>query len=280
MTDYTIIVPVGVSSANNNPDNYAAATETYVSKDYETEVAGDVRGGQDVCTSTWGATDGYSGSGGWRHIALPEVLEHEDNAGIDLLGTTIPDADAAPIYVISYMFYMAELMSDDIVAATDGFWNHGNKIIDLFMYNAAGTFEDTNTRQTIFCKADSGEIKLAHVNGGGGVVFFGGAENTFRFEDHADEWIWFSHVFDSTNEMVNSYYKLSTDSGVTRTLRRVEGDVPEDEYQWNSRGFWGTQETLWGYWDDIGGAALPYDADRYLKVDRVRVANGWINPPF
>jgi hypothetical protein len=132
--------------------------------------------------------------------------------------------------------------------------------------------------------------------GAGGIGGFGATPLiapivTLDFTDLADEWIWLCFVLDASGatdatRYTRFYYKKLSDSGVTKFYER-SGDADgggggDDSYKYTTRGWYGDQgRTLFGYWDDMrGGSSTIRDASRFLTIDRLRMANGWVDPPF
>ena len=304
VTSNTFSVTVG----NNNPDSYPAATLTQTSRDYETEVAAEMVDptATTVAYSDYFPTGGYSGTGAWRTYAINGVDDSlQDNRGWDS-GLNGGDwaVDTSNLLTISYMLYVSSaFMADlaDTAANTNTFWQAGGKIIDVAMWDAAGTGRDSNTRQVIkFWPTgtdgfwgeptfpDTEGVWFSHLNGGAGSEFVGDNENTYGtqtdFQTITDEWVWVCHVFDAVdaddaNKWTRTYMKRSGDSGVTKILEK-RGDyntAPHIAQAWTSRG-WYNARSVWGYWDEIYGATD--STSKYISLDRLRVANGWIDPPF
>lgn len=122
-------------------------------------------------------------------------------------------------------------------------------------------------------------------NGGAGGAYKNDGVNTpLDIADHGDTWIWIMHVFSTSGSprKTVTYYKVEGDATVTRSLVRDETvDYSwAGTYQYTARG-WASPGTinssLWGYWDNV---FLGADSGRYFKLDRLRVMNGWQEPPF
>lgn len=287
----------GVPVGNNNPDSYAEATTTYSSKDYETEVAGDVRSAENIATGSWGAAYGYGSSGGWRFTPRPITsASNEDSAGWETDIGTIT-ADTCDVLTISFLFYISQALVTKILTSGTSFWGSNNKVIDMFMWNADASAADTTTRQVVmFGKSNgsmSGLIFTPIAGGAGGVGY---AETTIApivdldFTDLADQWVWLSFVLDASGatdaeRYTRLYYKKVGDSGVTKFYDRDGtqdgGGGGDDSYKYTTRGWLGDQgRTLFGYWDDMVGGEALRDAAAFVAIDRLRVANGWVDPPF
>lgn len=279
------------ASSSDNPDDYTVATSVYVSRDYESENAATdmwINGGGSVAQHSYHGTGGYLGSGAWRATPTPiTTTDNETSAGWSAGdGNDIP-VDDTNVLVISYVIYVSQPLADAILAGTGGFWHSGNKVIDVFMWNVAGTEGDRDTRQVIKVLqvgGASGHVSFAHLVGGAGTDWADdGRGQNIAFEASANQWVWVSHVFDATAQVTRTYFKRSQDSGVTKALERFNGQGPE-AYVYGSRGWTllrpggGPASSIWGYWDDIFGVA--FDATRYVMLDRLRIANGWVDPPF
>jgi hypothetical protein len=272
-----------LAGANDNPDGEPAATVTYFSRDYDTQVSADVISDPGICLMQWGANYGYGGSGGWR--AVPDPGGGEDNAGY-LMGTGVAPVDAVHKFMVSYMFYMSPELLQAITDRPGGFWAHANKILDVRQYLPDGSglhgAGNQNTRWNVHVKhfIGGGGVKFSHVPGGGGSQYIGGSEN-LPFSAF-NGWVWVAHMYDGPNARMRTYIKRPGDPDVIRILERtsdiIGGSGAEIDYlYYNGRGFGLGERTLWGYWDDMLG--IPYDPNKYLVVDRLRVTNGWVNPP-
>jgi hypothetical protein len=273
------------------PDGYSLATTTYISRDYDTEVAGQIRDVNNIVEMAYDASGGYT-NGAWR--ARPQPIDgtdaNEDNAGWES-GLGSPDnipVDDTQIVVVSYMFKISSALVTEILSGGTTFWDHENKVIDFFMWLSDGTNVDADTRQTVFFGADSGELVFSHVAGGGGGQIFTGGTRT-DFADFADEWVFVAHVLDAsgaddTARYTRTYMARSGDSAFTKVAER-RGDADgggggDDSYKYTTRGWYGDQgRTVWGYWDDMNGGASIYSVDKYISLDRLRISNGWVNPP-
>lgn len=282
------VTTITAGTSDNNPDSYPAATTVYLSRDFNTEDASDmwINGGGDVAEHNWASSYGYENSGAWQLVPTPTMnADNESNAGVSAgNGSDIPYDDTR-VMVISYMIYMSQELADAISSGTGGFWNHGNKIIDVFNWNTVTQNEgDSSTRQVIKVRSDAGEVKFSHMAGGAGSEFYNDSRGqNLRFELNADQWIWISHVFDADTEVTRTYYKRQSDLSVIKALERYSIDGPEN-YAYTSAGWTlyqpggGPARSIWGYWDDIIG--IPYDPAMFVTLDRLRIANGWIDPPF
>jgi hypothetical protein len=287
----------GVPTGNNNPDSYAAATEIYGSKDYETEVSGDVLSQEDIAIGTWGAAYGYGSTGAWRFTPRPITSgSNEDSAGWYADTGTIP-VDECSVLTYSFMFYISQALVTKILDSGTSFWGSNNKVIDVFMWNSGGTAVDTNTRQIVMFGKSNGTIPgliFTPIAGGGGGI--GYAETSIDplvdldFTDLADQWIWLSFVMDASGatdatRYTRLYYKKVGDAGVTKFYDRDGtedgGGGADDTYRYTTRGWYGDQgRTVFGYWDDMVGGTALRDANAFVVIDRLRVANGWVDPPF
>ena len=221
----------GVPTGNNNPDSYAAATEIYGSKDYETEVSGDVLSQEDIAIGTWGAAYGYGSTGAWRFTPRPITSgSNEDSAGWYADTGTIP-VDECSVLTYSFMFYISQALVTKILDSGTSFWGSNNKVIDVFMWDSAGSAVDSNTRQVVMFGKSNGTIPgliFTPIAGGGGGI--GYAETSIDplvdldFTDLADQWIWLSFVMDASGatdatRYTRLYYKKVGDAGVTKFLR-------------------------------------------------------------
>lgn len=283
----------------NNPDDYAAATVTFRSTDYDS--AGDDPPFEllDVADLVHEPTGGIDDRGAWRLIPAPNA-QQEGLAGWKWWpeAETGIDVDSCHVLVVSYLLQVSPAFVADVTQNRFPDANYGiNKVIDVQMWSDDGGSADFETRQIVQMVAlregdDQGQsapgLFLAHVNGGaGGRYVFDGDNTPLDLADHAGEWIWIAHVFDARPELGNerrttTYYKLRGDNGVTRSLVRSAavdyvgaGTYTYSERGWTTPGLYNS--ALWGYWGDI---VLPADAERYISIDRLRTGNGWVDPPF
>jgi len=271
----------------NNPDGYPAATVTFWSRDYETEDAALdmwINGGGSVAEHSYHATLGYQATGAWRATPTPSGDMNETSAGWSGGdGSQIP-RDATNVMIVSYMIYMSQPLANAISSQTGGFWHSGNKILDVFMWDGADDDGDAATRQVIKVKEHYGKVVFAHLVGGAGTDYVDdGRGQNLDFATNAEQWIWVAHVFDADAQVTRTYYKRAGDAGVTKALERYQADGPEayvyGEHGWTLlRNNGGPASSIWGYWDDIYG--ISYDANSYVMLDRLRITDGWVEPPL
>lgn len=281
-----------VSSGNNNPDNYQSASSTFAGYDYDTEVATDIyRVPEDISGSvvdmSYQAAGGYGGSGCWR--ATP-IQTTEGNGGWKCLGYNGANiaVDETSLLVISGLVRMSSAFTSAMASGTSGYGASGHKIFDVFMWNSAGSGRDNTTRQVIKLIRDgSNRLVYSHLKGGAGNEYTDdGVNAVFDFNQYPDEWIWWAHAFDRTNEVTRSYVKRQSDQSVRKVLERwsvasghPNTPAPDEPYVYTNRG-WHDGEGQSGayyFWDDL---TLAQSASRYIDLDRQRVGNGWFNPPF
>lgn len=275
---------------DNNPDGLPEASSPIYSRDYEAEDAADVVNQPSIAVGEWGADYGHGPSGGWRFvpdpIVDPTVGANEDSAGWagGLHGQTLFPLDAYHLVTVSYLFRISQALVDEI-ALGGAFWAHDQKSID-FKYHDPNAPYGEGHRNTIHFGESEGQVRLSHVDGGGGSrIYFGPDWTTL-----ADEWVWLCHVIDMRSaspaeRYVATYLKREGDAGVTRIGIRYENGTPELQ-PYDGRGIWGFLSPIHGYWDDmVDRNGLTHDlAEMSLSVDRLRVMPGWPDathgPPF
>jgi hypothetical protein len=264
--------------SNDNPDNYTLATTIYTSKDYETEDP------NDVVDHDVGEVVRYEyAENAWRAIPVNDSRNPtEDDKGWRSFfeagqGAAPGETDAL---CIRYKINISPDLMADIVNApqgpSHGFWSHGNKIIDLFMWDAAGSTYDASTRQVIKVRASTANrfgpgnpsqdgVFFSHMNGGAGSEYMGDGNPSFNLADHAGEWLDICHYFDrnGTRTYVNN----------VKVLERLADTVTgSGAYSYTDNG-WAYVRNIWGYWDDITGAID--SPTKYVSIDNLRIANGW-----
>lgn len=281
----------------DNPDNYAAVTNTFRCASYDQASADPAFKLLDIAALTHQPTGGWNGSGVWQLTPHPIPGAADDNEG--LAGWKWwPEAGIAPgsteVLVVSYLLLLSPQFVTDVKTQHYPAENYGGcKTIDLQMWNDAGTATDYDTRQIVLMSGwrdaeqglPAGGIYLAHVNGGaGGGYVNDGVNSPLNLAEHPGEWVWISHVFDARagQQKTVTYYKRPGDPGVTRSLVRP-GDLEFNfagTYEYTSNGWAAPPEynsALWGYW---GAINFPHDDDRYVKLDGMCSGDGWLAPPF
>lgn len=275
-------------SGLDNPDGLAAATQIFYTRDFDSQADADVLASA-VVTMSYQATGGYQGSGAWRALPQPiSAAANEDNVG--WTGGAPVAVDQARRVVYSYLLYISDDLMQDIVTAPDPgsgnwFWNHGNKIIDVLQWNASGTAADEvngNTRYVIKVRRNGppgSPVRFSHLNGGAGNEYFSdGVNPNPNLATMTDEWFWVAHALDEQARTITTYVKRQGDAGVTRCLVRDSTvDLGTGALASDGRGFVAGRN-VWGYWDDIIDASA--SSTKYVAIDRLRIADGWIAPPF
>ncbi len=312
-----LYVSAGGGGGPDNPDSIPAATlqhmyETYATSsdrppDYFTTPV--IQDNYDFAYET-GTAPG--GGNCWRAIpkqnsqagdaSTPERWEGETGWPWSPSSFTV---DTYKILVVDYYLWLSQQFCDDVkvIAPGAGYAYYINKLIDINMWNAAGNAADGNTRQIVQMLGyrdgaqlppDGDGIYLAHVNGGGGGRYiYDGVNTPLDLSTKPGQFVWWRHVFDcrgssAPNRSSRTYYKLSEDTNIHRNLVRTEdidfGFGGTYEYAANDHGWHGANNGsyLYGYVGDVRPPAnngFDYDADRYLKIWGVKVANGWSDPP-
>jgi hypothetical protein len=192
------------------------------------------------------------------------------------------------VLVTSYMLYMSAALLADIANPpnpspnSQNFWQSGNKIIDASQWNEAGNdVSDTDDHRWVIKvrrNALNGAPQFSHLSGGAGAEFYDDGVNTNPdLEDLADEWFWVAHVMDAQNLTCKTFIKRSG-GNVTKVLEKEGPDGPPgDRYLDSGRGWFGNG-FVWGYWDDICNATQ--SNTKFMTLDRLRITNGWVDPPF
>ncbi|MBL8950230.1 MAG: hypothetical protein JNK82_05615 [Myxococcaceae bacterium] len=288
----------GSCTSANNPDAYAGATVTFRSADYESATVDPAFETSDISDLAHEPAGGFNGTGAWKLTPRPIPTGPDTDEG--LAGWKWwPEqgmaADSTQVLVVSYLLQLSPRFVADVARQNYPQPNYGIcKIIDLQMWNAAGTSPEFGTRQIVqmlgWRDADQGRpaggIYLAHVNGGAGGRYINDGVNTpLDLAQRPGEWVWISHVFDARagQQKTTTYYKRPGDSAVTRSLVRTAAIeyAFAGTYQYTNRGWAsptnGYNSALWGYWGDI---IYPGATDRYVKLDAMRSGNGWLCPPF
>lgn len=281
----------------DNPDNYAAAANTFRCSDYQAANVDAPFKLLDIAALAHQPTGGWNGSGAWQMTLHPIPGAVDDNEG--LAGWKWwPDsgiaAGSTEVLVVTYLLLLSPQFVTDVSTQHYPDPNYGGcKIIDLQMWNDGGAGTDYSTRQIVQMLGwrdaeqglPAGGIYLAHVNGGAGGHYANDGVNVpLNLAEHPGEWVWISHVFDARagQQKTVTYYKRPGDPGVTRSLIRP-GDLEFNfagSYHYTSNGWAAPPQynsALWGYWGDIN---FPNDNDRYLRLDGMCSGDGWLAPPF
>jgi hypothetical protein len=107
------------------------------------------------------------------------------------------------------------------------------------------------------------------------------------WNQYADQWVWICFCWDgrsatAAQRTFSIYIKPQGASSVTRMGRVFEGEtwanrfgtVQRIAFTWGNTIPGVTGSALFGYWDDVIGATLPWNTIQFY-MDRVRVLNGW-----
>jgi hypothetical protein len=285
----------GTSNCDNNPDGYPTSGDLFYANDYETNTLNGMWEAP-LVELAWGANFGHDGSGAFRAVPQPFPSTSGDSPNEDHAGWGISEqqtpVDACRRVFISYLLYLSQDLLDDIAdppaAQGRAFWQAGNKIVDISQYNAngQGTDDENGFRYVLKLRRnnldDSGRVQFSHLAGGAGIEYFDdGTNDNPDWRTLADQWVWVMHVLDEENTEMRTYVKRATDCPVQRALVRdgtFQGPDAGDFLQSHGRGFRVADMPLWGYWDDIVNATI--SDTKYVAIDRVRVSDHWIAPPF
>ena len=319
------------SQGSDNPDSYAAASNTYVSLDYETGVPAtdSVNAGDSNHSMNYESTGSFDGSGcygleflsvqapggwngAWGGAALgsvdttsnslfcssvikisQEFADHIAGAGINhvakfwdgyyyLANGDAPGGGGADYRWVSKLGNVgggpADTLPANVVSADPNM-----PVAAMFWDSVAGAGADYANQGSW---QDWSEFPYTNVAGGGSNV-----DGLFKLEDFADQWIWFCLVFDAANEMIRYYFKTQTGTYSDKVYKVLERpltwpystDIYGDpaggsgwDYSTPTRGW--VDMDFGNYWAEIDSALV--DGSSHFWQDRVRISDGWIDPPF
>lgn len=271
----------------DNPDSVPAGALLW-SRDYETEVATDIRWGNPavpyspgLVNLVWGASHGYGPSGGWRAQPNPIVDPSNGNNAENAHGWACPYTTAFPggphqLIAVSFLLKISQELLDAIDAPNTGtFWDHMNKAIDMGgggIPRFGAHFGERPPRWQL-CAGGAGPYKDTAVD----------------YTPYAGQWVWHCFVIDvrgatPAERCIAMYVKPEGASAVVRIGRMDETEglpaIGNEIPAFNLT-------PLWGYWDDMGDRALVEAAglaNMFLYVDRFKITSGWPTgadgPPF
>lgn len=125
----------------------------------------------------------------------------------------------------------------------------------------------------------------------------GVTDNTFQFDDYANQWVWFMVAFDGVNEVNRIYVKTESGAFSDKVYKIIDRpfvwpwtyDLYETEHtDWPDRGNQSIPPVNRGISSvDLGvvmtfpfSDTLTDDGIYHLKLDSLRIGNGWFDPPF
>lgn len=145
-------------------------------------------------------------------------------------------------------------------ANVERFLNHGNKVLDLDMWNVAGsgrTDDDSTYRVVWKLMWIDGGLRFAILQGGAGVDDADdGTNENLDLSDYGDEWIDARMVADYRSGINHQLWLRPSSTGVwVKCLEITNANYGGSDFSDTGRGWYGSRATIFGFWDDVINAA-------------------------